>query len=249
MIRNVLSITVCASSFMYTCYILCNLTYFLSSHSSKNENLRAISGKVSPDDNGIQSTLWSLLIDVSLLTIFVFQHSIMANDLTKDIFSKLRIEYLSRSIYNACSSASLHFLINKWQQSPALTIWRIETSNDIIWMLFSGLHVFFWCIIYSGCIMMDIAELCGLKQVWYKVSGRNNPMDTKSRELCRYMRHMRHPSFIGFLAILWVYPFMSIDRLLLATVLTIYMALMWTIDSEDYNYHIRYFRQKQIELS
>lgn len=39
------------------------------------------------------------------------------------------------------------------------------------------------------------------------------------------------------------------DRLLLATVLTIYMALMWTIDSEDYDYHIRYFRQKQIELS
>ncbi|XP_025266395.1 nurim homolog isoform X3 [Camponotus floridanus] len=209
MILNVLSITVCASSFMYTCYILCNLTYFLSSHSSKNENLRVISGKVSPDGNGIQSTLWSLLIDVSLLTIFIFQHSIMANDLTKHIFFNLRIEYLSRSIYNACSSASLHFLINKWQQSPALTIWRIETSNDIIWMLFSGLHVFFWCIIYSGCIMMDIADLCGLKQVWYKVSGRNNPMDIKSRELCRYMRHMRHPSFIGFLAILWVYPFMS----------------------------------------
>ncbi|XP_050450962.1 nurim homolog [Cataglyphis hispanica] len=244
MILNVLSITMCASSFVYTCYILCNLTYFLSSHNSKDERLRVVS-----DDNAIQSSLWSLLIDMSLLTIFILQHSIMANDFTKHIFFKLHIEYLNRSIYNACSSASLHFLINKWQQSPALIVWKIDTSNDTIWILFSGLHVFFWCIIYSGCIMMDIAELCGLKQVWYRVSGKNSPLDTKSRELRRYMRHMRHPSFIGFLAILWIYPFMSMDRLLLAIILTIYMVLMWTIDSEDYSYHIRYFRQKQIELS
>lgn len=244
MILNVLSIIVCASSFVYTCYILCNLTYFLSSHSNKDENLHIVS-----DNNAIQSVLWSLLIDMSLLTIFIFQHSIMANDRTKHIFFKLNIEYLSRSIYNACSSASLHFLINKWQQSPVLTVWKVKTSNDIIWMLFSGLHIFFWCIIYSECIMMDIAELCGLKQVWYKVTGKNSPFDSKSKELRRYMRHMRHPSLIGFLAVLWIYPFMSMDRLLLAIILTIYMVLMWTIDSEDYNYHIRYFRRKQIELS
>jgi len=43
--------------------------------------------------------------------------------------------------------------------------------------------------------------------------------------------------------------FYSVDRVLLNIILTIYMALLWTIDSEDYNYHIRYFRQKQIELS
>jgi len=43
--------------------------------------------------------------------------------------------------------------------------------------------------------------------------------------------------------------FYSADRVLLNIILTIYMALLWTIDSEDYNYHIRYFRQKQIELS
>jgi len=41
----------------------------------------------------------------------------------------------------------------------------------------------------------------------------------------------------------------SIDRLLMATILTVYMALMWTIDSKDYNYHMSFFKQKQIELS
>lgn len=75
-------------------------------------------------------------------------------------------------------------------------------------MLFSSLHVFAWSIVYSGCIMMDIAELCGLKQIWYRVSKINSPLDKKSRELRRYMRHMRHPSFTGFLFILWIYPIM-----------------------------------------
>nr|XP_012226463.1 PREDICTED: nurim homolog isoform X2 [Linepithema humile] len=200
-------------------------------------------------NNATESVLWSIVIDMSLLTIFIFQHSIMTNDFVKHIFLKLDVEHLNRSIYNACSSVTLHLLINKWQQTPTMMLWKIETSNDIIWMLFSGFHVFGWSIIYSGCIMMDIAELCGLKQIWYKVSARSSPLDAKSNELCRYMQHMRHPSLTGFLIILWIYPFMSMDRLLLATILTIYMMLMWTIDSDDYNYHIRYFRRKQIELS
>lgn len=159
------------------------------------------------DDNAAESTLWSLLVDMLLVIIFVFQHSIMATDFIKHTFCKLRIEHLSRSIYNICSSASLHFLINKWQQTPA-AMWKFETSNEAVWMLFSSLHVFAWSVIYSGCIMMDIAELCGLKQIWYRVSKRNSPLDTKSRELRRYMRHMRHPSFTGFLIILWIYPIM-----------------------------------------
>lgn len=160
------------------------------------------------DDRAAESTLWSLLVNMLLIAIFVFQHSIMATDLVKHTFCRLRIEHLSRSIYNICSSASLHFLINKWQQTPAAVMWKFETSNEAVWILFSSLHVFAWSIIYSGCIMMDIAELCGLKQIWYRVFKINGPLDTKSRELRRYMRHMRHPSFTGFLFILWIYPIM-----------------------------------------
>lgn len=145
---------------------------------------------------------------MSLINSFVLQHSVMANDLFKHAFCKLRIEHLSRSIYNICSSLMIYFLINKWQQIPTNYLWNIDITSDTVWMLFSGLHVFAWSAIYSGCIMMDIAELSGLKQVFYKVSGRSNPLEGKSKELKRYMSHMRHPSFTGFLVILWIYPFM-----------------------------------------
>jgi hypothetical protein len=163
-----------------------------------------------PDDaTGGSSILWSLLIDMSYLAIFVSQHSIMTNDFIRRILYRLRIEHLDRSIYNACSSASLHLLINKWQWISNAILWRIETRNDIIWILFSALHVFAWSIIYSGCVMMDISELSGVKQVWYTTYGRNSSFVAKSKDLRRYMRHMRHPSFTGFLIILWIHPFMT----------------------------------------
>lgn len=145
---------------------------------------------------------------MSLLCSFVIQHSVMATESFRHTFCKLRIEHLSRSIYNTCSSLMIYLLISKWQQIPTNYLWNIETTNDIVWMLFSSLHVFAWCTIYSGCIMMDIAELSGLKQVFYKISGRDDPLEGKSEELKRYMKHMRHPSFTGFFIILWLYPFM-----------------------------------------
>lgn len=161
------------------------------------------------DDDARASVLWSLLLDASYLAIFVFQHSIVTNDFIRHVLSRLGIEHLDRSIYNACSSACLHLFINEWQQITTAVLWKIPTSNDIIWMLFSGLHVFAWSIIYSGCIMMDIAELSGVKQVWYTTYGEADPFDAKSKELRRYMKHMRHPSFTGFLVILWIHPFMT----------------------------------------
>ncbi|KAG7211511.1 hypothetical protein KM043_010779 [Ampulex compressa] len=87
-----------------------------------------------------------------------------------------------------------------------------------------------------------------MKEVYYKFSARPSPIEMKSRELLRYYAHMRHPSFTGFLLILWIFPFMTIDRCLLALMITIYMALMWSIDREDYNYHSFCVRKKEREL-
>ncbi|XP_014486471.1 PREDICTED: nurim homolog [Dinoponera quadriceps] len=239
MIANVLSVIVSACSFLFTSYVLCRLTYFLSSHDIH----------IHSDDSTEQAAFSNLFLDMLLLTVFILQHSLMASNRFKQICCNLYIEHLSRSIYNACNSVIVNFLINNWQQVPFYHFWHFSTSSSTVSILFNSLHVFAWSYIYSGCIMMDIAELYGLKQVFYRISGRNSPLDNKSTELKRYMNHMRHPSFTGFLIVLWLYPFMSLDRMLLAIVFTGYMVVRWTTDPEDYNYHVRYFQQKQMELS
>ncbi|OAD60033.1 Nurim like protein [Eufriesea mexicana] len=173
----------------------------------------------------------------------------MASNFVKHLFCKLHMDYMERSIYNVATAMSLHLLFNKWQIISSITLWKVNTSSDnVSWYTFTAFHVLAWSIIYSGCLMMDISELAGIKQVYYKFSLRSNPMLMKSKELLRYYSHMRHPSFTGFIIILWIYPYMTLDRLLLALILTVYMTLMWTIDKEDYNYHANLVKKKQREL-
>lgn len=247
MIGGAFSVVVSAGSFLYTSYVLCHLTYFLSSH---NENHRTMLRVKTREDNLVLSTLWSLLVNSCLVSGFMVQHSLMASKFAKEIYAKLRIEHLERSLYNASTAAVLHLLLSGWTPIPWVTIWNIDTTyHNTLWLTFTAFHVLGWSVIYSGSLMMDISELAGLKQVYYKISARPDPMTMKSKELRRYFAHMRHPSFMGFLIILWIHPFMTIDRVLLSSILTIYMILAWSIDQDDYDYHADTIRWKWRQLS
>ncbi|KOC61531.1 Nurim like protein [Habropoda laboriosa] len=239
-----ISAVTCIACFLYTFYILCNLTYFLSAHDESKETIISLK-----KDESIESTLWLLIINMSLLSIFMLQHSLMATEFVKHLFCKLHMDYMERSIYNIASAMTLHLLFSKWQNISSTVLWEVNTSsNNVLWFTFTAFHVLAWSIIYSGCLMMDISELAGIKQVYYKFSFRPSPMVMKSKDLLRYYSHMRHPSFTGFLIVLWIYPYMTLDRLLLASIFTFYMALMWTIDKDDYNYHANLVKIKQTEL-
>ncbi|KAJ8665009.1 hypothetical protein QAD02_006671 [Eretmocerus hayati] len=244
MISKTLRVIVCTTSFVYTSYVLWQLTYFLSKpiDPAKTDFTR--------DESPILRALWILLINTSLLSAFMLQHSVMASDFVKNFYYQLNIEDIERSVYNAISSAILHFLICEWQCTPWAYIWNYASEhNHKLWLFTNIAHIVGWGIVYSGCVMMDIADLSGLKQVYYKITGRPRPLSMKSKELQKYYMHMRHPSFIGFLIILWVYPLMSLDRLLLAVLLTLYMALLWTIEQDDYNYHSTMVARKERDLN
>jgi hypothetical protein len=44
---------------------------------------------------------------------------------------------------------------------------------------------------------MDLAELLGIKQVYYEINDLAPPLSYKSVPLKRLFSHVRHPSFIG----------------------------------------------------
>lgn len=245
MFGKIASVAICIACVSYTAFILCNLMYFLSNH---NENKEAIASL--KEDESIESVLWFLIVDVSLLSIFMLQHSLMATDFAKHLFCKLRIDYMERSIYNVASAISLHLLFNNWRTVSSVALWKVNTSSsDSLWFTFTAFHALAWTIIYCGCVMMDLGELSSIKQIYYKFSNRPSPMAMKSKGLLRFYSHMRHPSFTGFLIVLWIHPYMTLDRLFLASILTIYMASMWTIDKEDCDYHANLVKRKQRELS
>lgn len=162
-----------------------------------------------PGDLDVPQVLWRLMMNSALLGIFMFQHSVMALDWVKKLFFKLNLDDIERSIYNIASSGVLHLLIMNWQSIPEVAIWNFDSGKNCkLWFTIAALHSIAWYTVYAGCMMMDFSELAGLKQVYYRISGRPCPMEMKSRELRRYMKHMRHPSFTSFIIILWAHPIM-----------------------------------------
>ncbi|XP_069686499.1 nurim homolog [Periplaneta americana] len=197
---------------------------------------------------GATSTLWAMTVNLSLLCIFMFQHSVMAKPLFKRALYSSGFQVVERSIYVIATSLALQCVMLYWHPIPWINLWNVDTSGTVLWSVFTAAHCFAWCIIYSGSLMMDIAELLGIKQVFYYLRGLPDPVTYKSRELQRFYLHMRHPSFTGFLILFWVYPLMSLDRALLAGLWTLYMIVAWNVDQFDYQYQSHQLRKKQYEM-
>nr|CAD7454545.1 unnamed protein product [Timema tahoe] len=129
-------------------------------------------------------------------------------------------------------------------------VWRINTvEHNACWWMFAISHGYCWATIYLGSLTMDLSELLGIKQVYYYLNGWEDPLTLKSSELQRLISHQRHPSFVSFFFIFWVHPYMSVDRLIMAVIMTLYMVCAWKVDDIDFEYQERQFKRKEIELS
>ncbi|KAJ8915846.1 hypothetical protein NQ315_004659 [Exocentrus adspersus] len=220
-----------------------DLTYFLSVPGFNN--FKVI---ISQEQDPWLYTSWGLLVDTALLTLFVLQHSLLASSKIKDIFNSYGLQVIYRTLYVITTSAALLVLIKYWIGTPHVILWQYNMSHRPVFLLYSCIHVVAWLIIYVGNICTDVTELLGIKQVYYSMVKLPDPNVRKSFQLQRLTKHMRHPSFLAFVLIFWVYPVMSLDRLLLATILTCYMYIAWNPDDRDYHYHKLQYERKYHEL-
>lgn len=237
-VLKLLKILFSACSFIIVFYIILELTYFLSFPKAEP--------KKETGDPWLQSSR-ALLRDMALLTLFIIQHSAMASEKFKNLITNLRLQDLSRSIY-VTATASVLWVVIKFWQTTSLAFWHLNfTYGPILWLFF-GVHCTAWIIIYVATICTDVTELLGLKQIYYSLANLPDPNHRKSYQLKKLCRHMRHPSFVGFFLIFWFFPFMTLDRMLLATILTSYMYIAWNTDGEDYNYQKYMYERKYHEL-
>ncbi|KAJ9574784.1 hypothetical protein L9F63_008048 [Diploptera punctata] len=194
------------------------------------------------------STLWALTINMALLCSFMFQHSVMAKPLLKKAIYSSTFQVIERSIYIIVTSFVLQCVMKYWQPIVWIKLWHFDTSGTLMWSAFTAVHCIAWAMIYVGVLMMDIAELLGVKQIYYNLRGLPDPLSLKSIELRRLYRHMRHPSFTAFCLLFWIFPVMSLDRLILAVLWTLYMMVAWNVDHFDYIYQSQQLKRKMFEM-
>ena len=59
---------------------------------------------------------------------------------------------------------------------------------------------------------------------------------------------MRHPGLLCSLVVLWLYPIMSLDRYLLASVFTLFLLFGYRIQAGDYQYVVEMHGKKVVKL-
>jgi len=166
------------------------------------------------------SALLAILIDVGLITLFGVQHSLMARAGWKRWWTSIVSPTIERSLYVLLASALLLALFWFWQPIP-MAIWQI--TNPLLGAGIYGICLAGWAIVVLATFQIDHFELFGLRQVW-RATHKQPPVSSEFRAPFLY-RIVRHPLMSGFLIAFWATPVMTIDRLVFALGMSLYILI------------------------
>ncbi|HEU4782450.1 MAG TPA: NnrU family protein [Ktedonobacterales bacterium] len=160
----------------------------------------------------------ALLVDVGFILVFGIQHSVMARSGWKKRWTTIIPPVMERSLYVLIASCILLAMFWCWQPISGV-IWQID--GPPIRSIVYGVCLAGWVIVVLSTFQIDHFELFGLRQMWQALRHQSpRPAEFKRPFLYRIVRH---PMMVGFLVVFWATPTMTVDRLVLALGMTIYI--------------------------
>lgn len=184
---------------------------------------------VTPSLDGPSQVPWlqAILVDAGLLTIFAVQHSVMARQSFKRIWTKIVPNSIERSTYVLFSSAALYALCRWWQPLPAL----YETDNDLLKSVLLVVSLLGFGIVLISTFFVNHFELFGMKQVFDHWRGiPPQPLSFKTPALYKVVRH---PIYLGFVIAFWAAARMTSGHLFFAVMCTAYILVAIQLEERD----------------
>ena len=185
-------------------------------------------GSTNIHSGSTSSLMMALLINLVLMSVFAVQHSGMARQGFKKLFTRFASPAIERSTYVLLASLTLILLFWQWQPMPAV-VWNIETPALAAAATAGGFLG--WLIVLYSTFLISHFELFGLTQVVTHFAGRvAEPMKFKTPGLYRLIRH---PIYLGFIIAFWCTPMMTLGHLLFAAVTTAYIFVGIYLEERD----------------
>jgi methanethiol S-methyltransferase len=180
------------------------------------------------DGDAALSPWKALLIDLALMSLFAIQHSGMARQGFKRLFSRFASPVIERSSYVLLASLALLLLFWQWQPIP-FVIWKVD--HPALAGLATAGGLIGWLIVVYSTFLISHFELFGLTQVITHFAGRIvAPVKFKTPGLYRLIRH---PIYLGFIIAFWSTPTMTLGHLLFASVTTAYIFVGIYLEERD----------------
>ena len=170
----------------------------------------------------------AVLVDLILVALFAFQHSIMARPGFKERWTRIVPKPAERSTYVLLTALVLALLFWQWQPIPGV-VWNVE--NAVGKGLLQGLFWLGWGILFASSFMINHFDLFGLRQVYLRLKGEPyRPVPFVEVALYRFVRH---PIMLGVLIGFWATPYMSMGHLLFAAASTVYVFIGIALEEHD----------------
>src|SRR5262245_58624684 len=166
----------------------------------------------------------ALAIDGGLLVLFALQHSGMARPGFKRWLTRFLPGPAERSTYVLLSSAALLVLFWQWRPLGGL-VWEVPGGGAraaVVALFATG-----WLTVLGTTFLINHFDLFGLRQVW--LAFRGVPYTQLRFATPWPYRVVRHPLYVGWLAVFWATPTMTAAHLLFAVGMTVYIlaAVRW----------------------
>lgn len=185
-------------------------------------------------ENDLDAPTFTLFtIDVCLVVLFMSQHSGLASTTYRQTMESWGLKPVSRSLYVLLTCLMIQLMLYLWQPIPEIKFWHIDVEeNYLLRLFFYILHGLFWVVMFLQVTVLEPLHLIGVKQVYHFVRGL--PESYLSPQLRQILSRYPHAGAGCFIAILWVQPCMTFDRMLLATVLTAYLCCSFSLSERSY---------------
>jgi protein-S-isoprenylcysteine O-methyltransferase Ste14 len=172
------------------------------------------------DAGEVSNIFYSIIINISLISLFGLQHSIMARPKFKQWLTRFLPEAAERSTFVLATAIVVFLLCIFWQPMPTV-IWQAE--NTYIYYTLLGISFFGWALVVYSTFLVNHFDLHGLRQVW--LYFKDKEYTQLPFTLNSLYKHIRHPIMTGFFIGIWFTPVMTVGHLLFAIGLSVYILI------------------------
>ena len=174
------------------------------------------------NDGAATSVAAAVAINVGLVFLFGFFHSLMARQQFKAWWTRIIPADAERSTYVLQSALFLGLAMWQWQPLPT-TLWHV--SGGLAWIAY-GVSALGVLLVLLSTFLIDHFELFGLRQIWN--ANRSQPMPVPQFRTPALYRFVRHPMQLGVILVLFGTPHMTVGHALFAGLMTAYVMVgLW----------------------